>query len=52
MAYMRQRRRAGTYKVSVSLVRIILGSLSEFVRPGVDDRVAIDVLNAEHDAFP
>jgi hypothetical protein len=33
------------------LLRIILGSLGEFVRPGVDDRVAIDVLDAEHDAF-
>ncbi len=38
-------------QVSVSLVRIILGSLDEFVRPGVDDGVAIDVLDAEHDAF-
>jgi hypothetical protein len=29
----------------------MLGSLGEFVRLGVDDRVAIDVLDAEHNAF-
>ena len=33
------------------MVRIILGRLGEFVRPSVDDGVAIDVLDAEHDAF-
>jgi hypothetical protein len=30
---------------------MILGSLGEFVRPCVDNGVAIDVLDAEHDAF-
>jgi hypothetical protein len=42
-----------TYLILVqrSLVRIILGSLGEFVRPGVDNGVAIDVLDTEHDAF-
>jgi hypothetical protein len=36
---------------SVSMVRIISGGLGEFVGPGVDNRVSIDVLDPTHDAF-
>ena len=32
------------------MVRIISGSLGEFVGPGVDDRMAIDVVDTGHDA--
>ena len=33
------------------MVRIISGSLGEFVGPGVDDGMAIDVVKAGHDAL-
>lgn len=33
------------------MVRIILGGLGEFVGPGVDDGMVIDVVNAGHDAL-
>ena len=33
------------------LLRIISGGLGEFVGPGVDDGMAIDVVNAGHDAL-
>ena len=38
-------------EVSVSMVRIISGNLGELIGPGVDDWMAIDVVDAGHDAF-
>ena len=38
-------------QVSVSLVRIISGGVGEFVRPSVDDGVAIYVVDAGHNAL-
>ena len=37
--------------VSVSMVGIISGNLGELIGPGVDDWMAIDVVDASHDAF-
>ena len=33
------------------LVRIISGSLGEFVGPSVDDRMAINIVDTSHDAL-
>src|ERR1700682_3610697 len=38
-------------RFSVFVFRIILGGLSEFVGPSVDDRISIDLLDTAPDAF-
>lgn len=37
--------------VERSVIRFISGSVGEFIRPSVDDRIAVDVLDTGHDAF-